>query len=431
MKSDNDPIRQSNVVDLWANKHPEVMLWISKLQLKDKNALHFYQFCKWAKKTPEELLELRKDPTQSANNEAEKLLDAFVATKLEDLGMTKPTKKCTVTAVKSFFKHNYRDLAKASGAMDLEKMKPYNKLSKEGLRKLWNNAYNPRDRALITFVCSTAIAKETLSQIKWKHLEENWENADLPCIDLPSEILKGHDRGKYKGVRQITFLTPEAKRDLITYKEWIEKRMRRDVTPEDHIFLGLRVPFEPASYENLGWEIWQLSKNAGVPFSLHDARRWVNTALEQIGISPNWARKIRGRKVRGEEAPYSQPAIDQLREKFREAVPLLEFTSETPTVSKETLREEITRTLEEEKLKSIAEKYHVTLEQVKTAMRSKTRDWEKLLAKQKTATNGGCSNGQHCQKIVSEDELPQLLANGWTFVATLPSGKVVVSNEIS
>ena len=56
----------------------------------------------------------------------------------------------------------------------------------------------------------TAITKETLSEIKWKHLEENWEKIDLPCINLPSELLKGHGRGKYKGVRQTTFLTPEA-----------------------------------------------------------------------------------------------------------------------------------------------------------------------------------------------------------------------------
>ena len=77
--------------------------------------------------------------------------------------------------------------------------------------------------------------------------------------------------------------------------------------------------------------------------------------------------KIRGRKVRDEEAPYSQPAIEQLREKFREAVSLLEFTTEKPTVTKEMLKEEIMRALEEEKLKEIAEKYHVSVEQVGTA----------------------------------------------------------------
>lgn len=37
-----------------------------------------------------------------------------------------------------------------------------------------------------------------------------------------------------------------------------------------------------------------------------------------------------------------------------------------------------------------------------------------------------CSDGQHCQHIVSEEELPALLAEGGHVAAVLPSGKVVV-----
>jgi len=47
----------------------------------------------------------------------------------------------------------------------------------------------------------------------------------------------------------------------------------------------------------------------------------------------------------------------------------------------------------------------------------------------KTATNGGCADGVNCQRLVSEEELPNLLAHGWKFVATLPSGKCVVSSD--
>ena len=422
----NEQIKEGNVLEVWAPKYPEVTEWLSHVQKKAKTAYYFYRFCQWANKTPAELLALKKDPS---NKDAEKLLNAFVAVDLETLHMTHAIKFLAIQQVRSFFKWNMCDLAKIAGQMTFEKKKQYNKISKEGLRRIWNNAYNPRDRALITFVCSTAIAKETLSQIKWKHLEENWEKVDLPCINLPSTMIKGHGIGKYKNVRQVTFLTGEAKRDLINYKEWLVSAKKYNVTLEDNIFRETYAPCRPISYASLGYLVWMLSQRAGVPFSWHDARRWVNTALEQIGISTNWARKIRGRMVRGEESPYSQPAIDQLREKFREAVPLLEFTSETPSVSKEALREEVMKALEEEKLKEIAAKHHVSIEQVKTAMRSKTKDWEKLLKKRKTATDGGdCVNG-YCQRIASEEELPQLLAEGWTFVATLPSGKVVVSNE--
>jgi len=431
MNKQSEQIKEGNVLELWAPKYPEVTQWLSHLQKKAKSAYYFYRFCQWANKTPAELLALKKDPS---SKEAEKLLNVFVAADLEALHMTHAVKFLTIQQVRSFFKWNMCDLAKIAGQMTFEKKKQYNKIAKEGLRRIWNNTYNPRDRALITFVCSTAIAKETLSQIKWKHLEENWEKVDLPCINLPSSMIKGHGIGKYKNVRQITFLTPEAKRDLINYKEWLERTMGRSLTPEDNIFRETYAPCKPASYALLGYLIWTLSQRAGVPFSWHDARRWVNTALEQIGISLNWARKIRGRMVRGEESPYSQPAIDQLREKFREAVPLLEFTSETPTFSKEMIRDEVMKNIEEQRLKETAEKLHIPLEQVKAAFRETRGDWEKLareLRKHRVATDGGdCTNG-HCQKIVSEEELPQLLANGWTFVATLPSGKCVVNNETS
>jgi integrase len=430
MNEQTEQVKEGNVLELWAPKYPEVVTqWLPNLQKKAKSAYYFYLFCQWAKKTPTELLALKKDPS---SREAEKLLNAFVAVDLETLHMTHPVKFLTVQQVKSFFKWNMCDLAKIAGHMTLEGKTDYHKLTKEGLRKLWNNTYNPRDRALITFICSTAIAKETLSNIKWKHLEENWENVDLPCINVPSELLKGHGRGKYKGVRQTTFLTPEAKRDLINYKEWLEKAMCRKVTPEDNIFRETYAPYKPATYAALGYLMWTLSKRAGVPFSLHDARRWVNTHLEQIGLVSNWNRKIRGRMVRGQESPYSQPAINQLRDKFRETVPLLEFTTETPTINKEMIRDEVMKGIEEQRLKETAEKLHIPLEQVRAAFREKKGDWQRALRalKKETATDGGdCTNGQHCQKIVSEDELPQLLANGWTFVATLSSGKVVVSND--
>jgi hypothetical protein len=89
-------------------------------------------------------------------------------------------------------------------------------------------------------VTSTCIAKETLSNLTWGHLEENWESKELPCINIGSELLKGHNKGTYRGVRQITFLTLEAKRELINYKEWIEQKLGRKLTSQDHIWLEAR-----------------------------------------------------------------------------------------------------------------------------------------------------------------------------------------------
>ena len=43
--------------------------------------------------------------------------------------------------------------------------------------------------------------------------------------------------------------------------------------------------------------------------------------------------------------------------------------------------------------------------------------------------NNAYSNGEHYQRVVTEDEVETLLSQGWKVVTCLPSGKVVVSNE--
>jgi hypothetical protein len=393
----------------WADQYPEVKRWLAKLQEKDQSAQSLRTFCQWTQKSPPELLELKvKDPTA---NKVEKLLDDYLAAEIP--GVTNSIKFHISTAVKSFFKHNYADLARASGVVTLEQVKPYHKLVKEGLRRLWTYAQNQRDRALVTFVNSTAIAKETLSNLKWSHLEETWEKIDLPCINIGSELLKGHGQGKYKGVRQITFLTPEAKRDLLNYKEWIEGKLGRKLTSEDNIWLETYAPYKPLRYQGFGSLMLELSKNAGVPFSWHDGRRWVNTALEGVKINPNWAKKIRGRKVRGEDSPYSQPLIEQLRETFREAVPLLEFTSERPAIPKE-VQEKLAQMEEEQK--ALKRQYGIF------------RKSRHIKPPEEEPENEAsrCEDGKHCQQIVSENDLSEFLCEGWKVVATLPSGKIVI-----
>jgi hypothetical protein len=68
---------------------------------------------------------------------------------------------------------------------------------------------------------TSALALETLSRLRFFHFEENWPNQEIPHISLPSDLVKGHGKGKYRGVRQKTFITPAAKKILIEYKQWI------------------------------------------------------------------------------------------------------------------------------------------------------------------------------------------------------------------
>ena len=405
-------ITWGEVIDRWAKNYDRVMTWIGKLQAKEASAWYLWVFCKCVNKTPDELLALKDNP---ASREAEYLLDKFVAD--EKLDLTNSTKVKVVIAVKSFFKHNYRDLARASGQISLIKQKPYRRHSKEELMKIYRAALNPRDRALIPFTWSTAIAKETLSTILWKHLEPDWEKQEIPHIGLPDVLLKGHGRGKYKGVEQHTFLTPEAKRDLLDYKDYLERVKGVKLTPESHVWIQLVSPFDPVDYDGFARISSELSKRSGVQFSWHDARRYVETALEEIKIHPNWARKIRGRKVKGEENPYSRPAIEQLRKVYCEAVPLLQFT--TPTdLDYVRKRQEVSETI----MSKIMSGEHLSDEDRANIKRYNIKLAER--ATRRTEHNGG-DCGETFEQI-NESQLLQYLKAGWSIVKELQSGGVIV-----
>ena len=63
----------------------------------------------------------------------------------------------------------------------------------------------------------------------------------------------------------------------------------------------------------------------------------------------------------------------------------------------------------------------------KMAPQECAKDLHEKLKESKTETNGG--ERSNCQKIIGENDLARMLTEGWKFVATLPSGKIVVSNE--
>jgi hypothetical protein len=351
--------------------------------------------------------------TNPQSKEAEYLLDNFIAKS----NLPNAIKVNVAIAVKSFFKYNYTELARSCGQITLEKKKPYRKHSKEELLKIYRATQNPRDRALITFTWATSIAKESLMKIKWKHLEPDWEKQELPHINLPAEIIKGHGQGKYRGVEQHTFLTPEAKRDLIDYKNFMEQK-GVIFTPETNIFLEISRPFKPLTAGLLSKIAADLSKRSGVQFSWHDARRYVETALEEIKINPNWARKIRGRKVRGEEAPYSRPAIEQLRKVYAEAVPLLQFTTPTDldyVRKRQEVSEAIMSKIMSGEPLNEEDRANIKRFNIKLAERATRR----------TQHNGGQVADCEFEQI-SETQLLNHLQAGWQIVHKLSNGELIV-----
>ena len=317
-------ITEKNILP-WVEKYDSVKNYLSKLNsCRDRAAVDLYFFCEWSHLTPDELLAL-KNSFESLD--AEKLLDKFVYSKVA----FPDTRKWHITMkVRGFFRANYKTLASSAGKMEYPPAKGSNLLVKQKRKVFFESAYNLRDKAIVMASCCSAMALETLSKLRWYHFEEDWINQETPHISIPSDLLKGHGKGKYRGVRQETFLTPEAKRILVDYREWFSRTFGHKWTDDDYVFLEVKKDVgQPLEYLMIAKVMVKLSKRSGVKFSVHDGRRIVQTALESVNTSNNWIKKVKGRKVSGEESPYSKPNIEQLRGKYREALPELEFLSES------------------------------------------------------------------------------------------------------
>jgi hypothetical protein len=424
-------LAESDVIERWAKNYPKVMTWLAKVQLKSQYAWLLWLYCKFTGKTPDELLALKSDPR---SREAEYLLDKFVA---EKLPLTDHRKQMVTIAVKSFYKHNYSDLAHASGQVivSTDRERPHRKHSKEELLKIYRSTQNPRDRALITFTWSTAIARESLTKVKWKHLEPDWEKKEIPHIHLPSEIIKGHGIGKYKGVEQHTFLTPEAKRDLIEYRDWLQKVKGLKLTPEDNVFIAVDRPFNPLTVDGLINVNVKLVERSGVAFGWHDARRYVETALEEVKIHPNWARKIRGRKVKGEENPYSRPNIEQLRQAYKEAVPLLEFTQPTQLMElkrRQEVVEEIQSKIFAGEPLTDQDRENIRLHQIRLTYKPGKIKYNPKRRQLEHKETNDCTDGVHCGEEytqIKEIDLLGYLREGWEIVHKLASGEVIIKKQ--
>ncbi len=319
----------TTTVQPWINKHPAIQNYLKRLNSqKLETACNLHLYCTYTNKTPQQLLDLKHEYLDFT---AEKLLDNFAATNPLNLPESKLHK--TVMHVRAFYRVNYRQLQAEAGRIEkpVSKERPIQK--KEMLNQLLRqHCYNPRDKAIFLINTGSAVARETLAYLRWDMLEQNWETQKTPHLSISGEYIKGHGRGKYRDVRQETFLTPAAKQQLLYYRQWYSRCFNYSWQPNDHIFLHIKRHIgEPLnSYDIDRIFIW-LKRRSGGTYNSHDGRRLIQTALENIRCPNNWIKKIKGRKCAGEEAPYSKPAIEQLRIKYQEALPEIDFTNTTGT----------------------------------------------------------------------------------------------------
>ncbi len=176
----------------------------------------------------------------------------------------------------------------------------------------------------------------------------------------------------------------------------------------------------------------RLTEKAGIKVGnkrvrFHCLRKFLCDRLSDVMSESKW-KQVVGKAV--DEKAYV--SSDLLREDYKRAM------SET-TFTKIVGEEEVEKRAKKMTLMTIAVNAGLVKdeEEMKAIwrIRKAVTDEEQIkvleeMTQRKTATNEDCANGHaDCQKIVSEEELPNHLSHGWRVAAVLPSGKVVISND--
>lgn len=297
--------------------HPDVELWLEGLAeaTKGNYVRAMIIYTEFHDMQPHELLAVK----ENGGTKAERLLDTFIM-KSKDFGDAK--KKIIVTAVHSFYKNHYLDLASRSGYSKVTYVAANDQKcpTQEELRENLLDAH-VRNRAVVNVISSGGFRVGTARQLTWGDFAELWAwDGQTPiyvCID--SKRLKG--KGYQGTVEQHTFMTKHACEVLLRYAEWY--RSKRDLTDESPLFVSRggtqhAKPFTAMSNGGL----WRAVTYLG-PFGPHDLRRFAQTGLETARVNPNWIKKMQGKKLRGEDNPYSKPKIEEMRKAFRLAEPHL------------------------------------------------------------------------------------------------------------
>ncbi len=281
--------------------------------------LYLNEFCKYSKKTPDELLKLKPtmielismmqkgvDVSTINPNEAEDLINDFLSTKKDTPSGAKGAKFAIIT----FFDFHNRALSKKNIGTWIEVITkpprtPEAKDNWKDLRELEDAMVTERDKAILWFLQSCPVRKGTLKQLKWKDVVATNDPEAPYTIEVDRERLKGG----YVGAWHIGFLHAYAAFRLKKYEDEL-KQLGIEKTPDSPLFMAYKNAYSKGEngqlierqskgaqlqrfnkiFDNASLKAWgNLTKRkyGDKRFSPHDMRDVLETVMSSPDVSLN------------------------------------------------------------------------------------------------------------------------------------------------
>lgn len=385
------------------------------LSTKALYARGVYLLSEFYHKTPTEIVaEYRTDVKAGAYDAYDKWEKVFrdFAIFLEDKDFKSATVGIYYTGAKALINYNVpRSLRLQTKAPEVFS-RTIPGVTLEDLKKLYAMSRSPRERAFMSILKDSGISCADVIRLTIKDLEGFDKGEEWIHINVVRE--KEH-------VQYETFLGPNAVNDLKAYLAWREQRGEK-ITPQSRIFVSEHTPYEVLDSAAVACIFTRMTARTGIDISTHRLRKFFETYMALVVRHPIVLKYWMGHKIRQGrdiEARYIIPPTPEQLKLYKEAYRSIDITGATVE----------SRVKELEKFKaSLTPEQQETAKRAGLLMRKKERVSK---PKEEGEEEEGqepekCENGEHCQRVASEAELPELLAQGWHASIVLPSGKIVI-----
>jgi len=371
-------------------------------------------FCEWAGKNPDELIAKRKEDLKNEEEadkrKVEEQVREYCIFLEKERGWKRGTSALYHAGIRSFYKYNYVPLQMPSpkrGA--IIGVAPH---TPEEIKELLRHV-DVRGRFIVLGLLESGMSREDFVSLTYGVIKKEYE-AGKQFVHM--KVIRKKEQVAYE-----TFLGVNAISALKSYLEY-RKRRGENIAEQTFLIVTERGQKRALTPEALSQLFVKLGQKAGFKSSPHRLRKFFESYVGLV-VPSLLVRYWMGHSLHVEKS-YFRPPIEEQRKKYMEAYKKIDVYGK-PEKSEEERRKQTIIDMVRLQYKDDPETQALKVAETKNILK-KAKTMREIDSVLEEATE---NENEDCQKIVSEDELPKYLDEGWHVSAVLPSGKIVVESN--